>query len=63
MVVKIKPEQLDGAIREQLERYSAEVTEKINENLREVADKTADALNFNPHSREGSDRDADPEFL
>lgn len=44
MVVKVKPEQLCEAVREQLETYSAEVTEKINENLREAAEKTAEML-------------------
>lgn len=33
MVVKVKPEQLDEAIRGQLETYSAEITKNINENL------------------------------
>lgn len=44
MVANIKPEQLDEAIREQLETYSAEITEKINENLKKVADRTAETL-------------------
>ena len=34
MVVNIKPEQLDETIRGQLETYSAEITKKINENLK-----------------------------
>lgn len=44
MVVKVKPEQLDEAIRGQLETYSAEITKNINENLKEVADTTAETL-------------------
>ena len=44
MVVNIKPEQLDETIRGQLETYSAEITKKINENLKEVADTTAETL-------------------
>lgn len=44
MVVKVKPEQLDEAIRGQLETYSAEITKKLNENLKEVADTTAETL-------------------
>ena len=44
MVVNVKPEQLSEAIRGQLEEYSADVTKAINQNLKEVADKTADAL-------------------
>ena len=44
MVANIKPEQLDEAIREQLETYSAEITKNINENLKEVAETTAETL-------------------
>lgn len=44
MVVKVKPEQLDEAIRGQLETYSAEITKNINENLKEVTDTTAETL-------------------
>lgn len=44
MVVKVKPEQLDEAIRGQLETYSAEITKNINENLKEVAETTAETL-------------------
>lgn len=44
MVVKVKPEQLDEAIRGQLETYSAEITKNINENLKGVADTTAETL-------------------
>lgn len=44
MVVKVKPEQLDEAIRGQLETYSAEITKNINENLKEVADTTEETL-------------------
>lgn len=44
MAVKVKPEQLDEAIRGQLETYSAEITKNINENLKEVADTTAETL-------------------
>lgn len=44
MVIKVKPEQLDEAIRGQLETYSAEITKNINENLKEVADTTAETL-------------------
>ena len=44
MVVKVKPEQLDETIRGQLETYSAEITKNINENLKEVAETTAETL-------------------
>lgn len=44
MVVNIKPEQLDETIRGQLKTYSAEITKKINENLKEVAETTAETL-------------------
>lgn len=44
MVVKIKPEQLDEEIQKQLETYNAEITKNINENLKEVADTTAETL-------------------
>ena len=44
MVANIKPEQLDETIRGQLETYSAEITKNINENLKEVADTTAETL-------------------
>ena len=44
MVVNVKPEQLDEAIRGQLETYSAEITKNINENLKEVAETTAETL-------------------
>lgn len=44
MVAKVKPEQLDEAIRGQLETYSAEITKNINENLKEVAETTAETL-------------------
>ena len=44
MVIKVKPEQLDEAIREQLETYSAEITKNINENLKEVTETTAETL-------------------
>lgn len=44
MVVKVKPEQLDEAIWGQLETYSAEITKNINENLKEVAETTAETL-------------------
>lgn len=44
MVVKIKPEELDEAVRGQLETYNAEITKNINENLKEVADTTAETL-------------------
>lgn len=44
MVVKIKPEQLDGEIQKQLETYSAEVTRELNKNLKEVAEETAEIL-------------------
>ena len=44
MVAKVKPEQLDEAIRGQLETYSAEITKNLNENLKEVADTTAETL-------------------
>lgn len=44
MVVKIKPDQLDQAIREQLETYNADISREVNKNLKEVADKTAETL-------------------
>lgn len=44
MVVKVRQEQLDEAVREQLETYSAKVTEELNKNLKEVAEKTAETL-------------------
>jgi len=44
MVVNIKADQLDEAIREQLETYSADIQKEINENLKEVADQTAETL-------------------
>lgn len=44
MVVKIKPDQLDEAIRAELETYSADVTKEVNHNLKEVADKTVETL-------------------
>lgn len=44
MVAKVKPEQLDEAIRGQLETYSAEITKNINENLKEIAETTAETL-------------------
>lgn len=44
MVVNIKADQLDEAIREQLETYSADIQKKINENLKEVADQTVETL-------------------
>ncbi len=44
MVVNIKADQLDEAIREQLGTYSADIQKKINENLKEVADQTVETL-------------------
>lgn len=44
MDISIKPEQLDEAIREQLETYSEEIQKSINKNLKDVADRTADTL-------------------
>lgn len=44
MVVKVKPEQLDEAIREQLETYSEEIRQNLDKNFKEVADKTAETL-------------------
>ena len=44
MVVKVKPDQLDQAIREQLETYNADIQKNVNKNLKEVADQTADTL-------------------
>ena len=44
MVVKIKPDQLDQAIREQLETYNADIQKNVNKNLKDVADRTADTL-------------------
>lgn len=44
MVVKIKPDQLDEAIRAELETYSADISRNVNENLKEVADKTVETL-------------------
>ena len=44
MVVKVKPEQLDEAIRGQLETYSEEIRQNVNETLRQVAEETAGTL-------------------
>lgn len=44
MVVKTKPDQLDQAIREQLETYNADIQKNVNKNLKDVADRTADTL-------------------
>lgn len=44
MVVKVKPEQLDEAIRGQLETYNEEIRQNLNKNLKEVADTTAETL-------------------
>ena len=44
MVVKVKPEQLDAAIREQLETYSEDIKQNVNKNFREVAEETAETL-------------------
>ena len=44
MVVKVKPDQLDQAIREQLETYNADIQKNVNKNLKDVADRTADTL-------------------
>lgn len=44
MVVNTKPDQLDQAIRESLETYSANITKAVNENLKDVADQTKDTL-------------------
>lgn len=44
MVVNVKPEQLDEAIRDQLQEYNADVTKAVNENLKEVAETTAETL-------------------
>lgn len=44
MIVKIRLDQLDQAIREQLETYNADISRKVNKNLKEVADKTAETL-------------------
>lgn len=44
MVVKVKPEQLDEAIREQLETYSEEIKQNLDKNFKEVAEKTAETL-------------------
>ena len=44
MVVNIKPDQFDEAIRNQLETYNADISREINKNLKEVADKTAETL-------------------
>jgi hypothetical protein len=44
MIINVKPEQLDEAIREQLESYSEEIRQNLNKNLKEVADKTAETL-------------------
>lgn len=44
MVVNIKPEELDEAIRERLENYSEELKKAVNQNLKDVAEKTADTL-------------------
>lgn len=44
MVVKVKPEQLDEAVRGQLETYSEEIQKNINRNMKDVADTTAETL-------------------
>jgi len=44
MVVKIKPDQLDQEIREQLETYTESIQKNVNQNLKDVADQTADTL-------------------
>ena len=44
MVVNVKAEELDEAIRDQLETYNADIVKSINKNLKEVADKTAETL-------------------
>lgn len=44
MVVKIKPDQLDQEIREQLETYNADIQKAVSKNLKDVADQTADTL-------------------
>ena len=44
MVVKVKPDQLDQAIREQLETYNADIQKNVNKNLKDIADRTADTL-------------------
>lgn len=44
MVVKIKPDQLDQEIREQLETYTESIQKNVNQNLKDVANQTADTL-------------------
>lgn len=44
MVVNVKPDKLDEAIRQQLETYSDEIRQNLNTNLKDVADKTAETL-------------------
>ena len=44
MVVKTKPDQLDQAIRAQLETYNADIQKNVNKNLKDVADRTVDTL-------------------
>ena len=44
MVVKIKPDQLDQEIREQLETYTESIQKNVNQNLKDVAKETADTL-------------------
>lgn len=44
MVIKVKPEQLDEAIRGQLETYNAEIAKNLDKNMKDVADKTAETL-------------------
>ena len=44
MVVNVKPDQLDQAIRESLETYNANISRAVNESLKDVADKTAETL-------------------
>lgn len=44
MVVKVKADQLDEAIRAQLETYNADVAREVNKGLKDVADKTVDTL-------------------
>lgn len=44
MVVKVRTEQLDEAVRKRLETYSEEIRQNLNKNLKEVAEKTAETL-------------------
>lgn len=44
MGVNVQPEQLDEAIREQLESYSEEIRQNLNKSYKEIAERTAETL-------------------